>query len=275
MSFLNIDKIKCKSDGLCVKECPIQILKMDDATKLPVGIPSAKEICINCGHCVAICPHGALSLETMPVEECKELDNRSKLSEEQIEFLLKSRRSVRLYKKEPVSKEVFEKLIDMARYSPSGINRQPVRWLILHDTEKVQKLAGLMIEWMKKLIAVNSPLAQALRMQNMVNAWEKGEDRICRRAPHLIFAYALKEDMGALQDCVISMTYLELAASALNLGTCWAGYVNIAVNMEPEIAKFLGLSQRCSCYGAMMIGYPAVKYQRIPLRNKAKINWIE
>ncbi|MDD5729143.1 MAG: hypothetical protein PHV59_11325, partial [Victivallales bacterium] len=57
------------------------------------------------------------------------------------------------------------------------------------------------------------------------------------------------------------------------LGACWAGYVSMAINQYPPLKEYAGLRKRQSCYGAMMLGYPVYTYRRIPLRNKARINW--
>jgi len=33
--------------------------------ELSIPVEKAEEICIRCGHCVAVCPHSALSLKNM------------------------------------------------------------------------------------------------------------------------------------------------------------------------------------------------------------------
>ena len=195
------------------------------------------------------------------------------LTPEVVEMLLKGRRSIRNFKDKPVDRQMIEKFIDIARYAPSGINRQPVYWAVIYDAEKVHKLAGLVIDWMRKLVSERSPLAESLRMARSVEAWENGNDRICRRAPHIIIAYSLKEDMTAPQACTIALTYLELAAASFGIGACWAGYVAMAINMSPEIQKFAGISNRAAAHGAMLIGQPKFNYSRVPLRNKARVAW--
>jgi nitroreductase len=74
-------------------------------------------------------------------------------------------------------------------------------------------------------------------------------------------------------SCFIALTYLELAAPSLGLGTCWAGYFTAAANFYPPLQKALDLPQGHLPYGATMIGYPKYSYQRIPPRNKPEISW--
>jgi nitroreductase/NAD-dependent dihydropyrimidine dehydrogenase PreA subunit len=274
MSLFTVDKAKCKRDGFCVAECPVQIIRIDESSKLPVAIEGAEERCINCGHCVAVCPHQALRLSSMAPEDCPQLPRGWELAPEQVVQLLKARRSIRVYKEDLVSEDLFLKILDAARYAPSGTNRQPLRWMIIREPEKVHELAGLTIEWMRSLIKDNSPLAQSFRFENLVSAWDKGNDLICRRAPHLVAAYGLKDDFVAANAATIALTYLELAALPFKLGTCWAGYLNMALNRYAPAREFTGISKRCDFLGSMMIGYPKLKYYRIPQRNKPEIKWI-
>jgi len=55
MSFI-VDEGKCISDGACATVCPARIIRMDKGEKYPAPMPDFKDICIQCGHCVAICP---------------------------------------------------------------------------------------------------------------------------------------------------------------------------------------------------------------------------
>jgi nitroreductase/NAD-dependent dihydropyrimidine dehydrogenase PreA subunit len=271
MPLFTVNKDKCPGDGKCAAVCPVRIIKIDEATRLPAVIEGKEELCINCGHCVAICPKGALSLTSMPVDSCEPLKPGWRLGPEAVEQFIKGRRSIRTYKDTPVPRQTLEKLIDIARYAPSGINRQPVYWAIIDDKDKVRRLAELTVEWMRTLIKEGSELAASLRFENIVKAWEKGNDRVLRGAPATIIAYGLKDDPMAPQACTIALTYLELAALPFGLGTCWAGYAHMAINMYPDAQKFIGLSKRTSSFGAMMVGYPKFEYCRIPMRNKPHI----
>jgi len=273
MAFFTVDKNKCSGDGACVADCPIRILKMDSELRVPFMIDKGKDLCIRCGHCVAVCPHGAISLEDMPVESCRLLQQDWRIIPEKLENFLKARRSIRNYKEEPVDRKTIESLIDIARFAPSGINRQPARWMIVYEREKVRALAECVITWMRGMIEEASPLAESLHMKNIVTAWEREDDWICRKAPHLVISYALKDDLTASQACTIALTYLELAAASYGVGACWAGYVAMAISMSPYVKKAAGISDKANCYGAMMIGYPKFNYSRIPSRNKPHIVW--
>jgi nitroreductase/NAD-dependent dihydropyrimidine dehydrogenase PreA subunit len=271
--LFTVDKPKCNGDGRCIEICPINILRMNEKERVPEFIPGGGDICINCGHCFAFCPTAAIKLSTMDIKDSIPLDQSKLPSPGQVELFLKGRRSVRTYKDEPVEKGVIEKLLDTARYAPSGINRQPVKWLVIAGKERVQGLTDNVAKWMEGLLNAKSLLAESMRFDRLVESWKKGKDMICRNAPCVIIAYGLKDDPLVPQSCTISAAYLELASFGFGLGACWAGYVQMAVNMSDDVRKFAGLSARAAAGAAMMVGYPKYRYKRIPARDSAKIIW--
>jgi nitroreductase/NAD-dependent dihydropyrimidine dehydrogenase PreA subunit len=273
MALFSVEPMKCKRDLVCVEECPGMLIVFNKDQILPMPIEDAEEFCINCGHCVAVCPHGALSLKTMPTNECKPMEKDWALTPRQVSNLLKSRRSIRTYREKPVERATIEALIDVARYAPSGHNSQPVHWLVINDAQEIQRLAGLVSGWLGYMIKEQPALAGELNMDRVLKAWEAGKDRICRNAPVLIVAHAEKDDRTAPQACTIALTYLEIAAPAHGLGSCWAGYFNAAALFWPPLQEALALPQGHAPFGAMMIGYPKHEYHRIPLRNEADVTW--
>ena len=71
MGLLIIDEEKCRKDGICVRECPMVIIKQKDENSFPEMAPGGEDICNACGHCVAVCPHGALSHDWVPIEKSR------------------------------------------------------------------------------------------------------------------------------------------------------------------------------------------------------------
>jgi nitroreductase/NAD-dependent dihydropyrimidine dehydrogenase PreA subunit len=273
MELLSVDQEKCKRDGICAAVCPMSIIEIKTKEAFPTMIEGGDELCIRCGHCVAVCPHGAMSHAIMNTEECPELVNELVLQPDQVEQFLKSRRSIRAYKKKQVDRDVLAILIELASFAPSGSNTQPVNWLVIYGSDEVRRLAGIVVDWMRSLIAEGSPLATTLHMDRVLAAWEAGNDRICRGAPHVIVAHAPKDERTAPAGCTIALTYLELATLSLGLGACWAGYFNTAANSWTPMAEALDLPEDHVSFGAMMVGFPKFKYQRMPLRNEPKISW--
>jgi len=271
MAQMYIDRDKCNQCGLCVVECPIHIIRIREQDSVPSWVGGGSRVCINCGHCVAVCPPGAVGLETMKPEECTLVRRELLPTPEQAEHFLKSRRSVRVYQEQPVEREKLDKLIEITSYAPSGHNGQPVQWLVFSDKKEVRRLAELTVDWLRWVIKENRALAEALQAKRIVAGWDSRRDVVARGAPHLIMAHANKNAPAG--DCQIALTYLELAAYSLGLGACWAGYMQGAAVFYPPMIEALQLPEGHQSFGVMMVGYPAHKLSRIPLRNKPKILW--
>lgn len=273
MSLFTIDENKCQRDGICVAECPAKIIIQKDPGSVPVPVKGAEKGCINCGHCVAVCPHGALSLKTMTVDQCPPVKTDWLPSRDFVEHFLRSRRSIRTYKKETVDRVTLMKLIEIARYAPSGHNSQPVKWLVIHDRSQLDRLISLTADWMENMIREKPQFAGAMNLDKIVAAQKSGLDMICRGAPHVIVAYGRKDFPPAQTACIIALTYLELSVSSFGLGACWAGFFNTAASLWPPMAEELSLPAGHASYGSMMVGYPEFRYHRLPLRKAPRITW--
>jgi len=272
-SLFEIDIQKCKRDGICAAVCPLKLITVSEEDKLPLPIDKAEKQCIKCGQCVASCPYGAFSLNVMKPEECAQFDAKLLPSAEQVKSFLTSRRSIRVYKKQPVDRETLADIIDTARYAPTAVNIQPVKWLVIEAAEEVNRLAGLVVDWMRNVIKEDPELAKGLGMKRFVADWEAGQDRICRGAPHLIIAHANGAIAASQSSCTIALTYLELAAFSKGLGACWAGFFHRAATLYPPIMQALNLPEGHQVFGAMLVGYPQYRYYRIPQRKKAAVTW--
>lgn len=273
MGLLIVDENKCQKDGLCAKECPMAIIRLQGEGGFPALLPGAEPFCIQCGHCVAVCPHGALSHSRIPVEACPTIDEALSVDEARAVQFLRSRRSVRFFKDRPVEKETIQKLIEIARYAPTAGNSQLVEWIVFTDRAKIKELAGLTVDWMKAILRQDPQPAYAPYMPMIVAAWEAGYDVVLRDAPVLIVASAPKENTSGMVDVSLALSYLELAAVPMGLGTCWAGLVQGALWSSPQFRGKMGIPEGHSHHYPLMLGYAKPKYFRLPERRTPKITW--
>ena len=239
----------------------------------PRLIPGTEEVCLKCGHCVAVCPHGALQHTGIPIERCPSILKELAINHEQAVQFLRSRRSVRIYGDKPVEKEKIRELIEIARYAPSAGNRQVVNWQVITDQGKIRQLAGLTADWMRFILEKGPEALRAPYFPAIVTAWDRGIDKILRDAPALVVAHAPKEAPSGMVDLTLALSYLELAAPTLGLGTCWAGLLQGALHSGEEIKEVLGLPQDHPHHYPMMLGYAKPRYYRLPERKSPKIVW--
>ena len=266
MGLLAIDDQKCTQCGLCARACPVGIVVLADG--LPNTVEKIEKGCITCGHCVAVCPTAALSHCRMTPEECSPLTADWRLTPQQIELLVKGRRSIRRYLPEPVDRAVLEKLLEIVRYAPTGGNSQSVQWLVMSDPAEINRLSSIVIEWLRLLVDQGVP-----GVKGLVKSWEMGADPILRNAPNLIIAHGVVNDSMVKYSSTIALATLELASLSYGLGACWAGFLHHAANNSAAVYDALCLPPGNQMCGGLMIGYPEFEYARIPARRQASVSW--
>lgn len=127
---------------------------------------------------------------------------------------LLSRRSIRKYTDEPITRDEMLAILEAGRWAPSGLNNQPWRFLVIGpDDERKAKLE------------------EATKYGHIVN-----------RADHLVLVFLAKDKMyHAMKDhqsigaCLQNML---LAAHSLDLGGVWLGEI---INQEEQVLAILGL----------------------------------
>lgn len=260
----------CKRCGACFAECPYQLI-IEDKEGFPKLRLAAKKTCIGCGHCVAVCPVSALTLPELPVtpeltpQLCDPLLSDLRISREQADQFLRSRRSIRTYRQKPVDEAVLTDLLGLSTFAPSAKNGQPARWIVTRTPEATRRLAEHTVDFM----AINNVFP------GVIKNWEKGIDMILHGAPHVAIAHASEDGFHPAEDCSLAAAYLELAAHANGVGACWAGFLMEAAEGYHPLRESLGIPEGHGVYAALMLGYPKYRYARIPKRRDLKVSWLD
>lgn len=142
---------------------------------------------------------------------------------------IRSRRSIRRYRPDPVEKEDIEYVLEAARLAPSWANTQCWHFVVVTDE------------------AVKREVAEA----GNGNRW-------IARAPLIIVACADPEKPGTrgdipnyLVDIAIAVEHLILAATDRGLGTCWIGAFD-----EARVKQALQLPDNLRPVACTPLGYP-------------------
>ncbi|OGO30641.1 MAG: hypothetical protein A2Z29_11510 [Chloroflexi bacterium RBG_16_56_11] len=271
MELITVDRDTCTQCGLCAAACPGGFFLFKKGG-YPRPIPQVENYCLRCGHCVAVCPSGSLAHREIPLESCPPLQKKLEATPEQVEQLIKGRRSIREYQDRPVPRETIIRLVDTARYAPTGHNMQEVEWLVLDDRQDLRRLEAIGVDWMRSVIKTQPQMAMAMEMEMLLKRHEKDPTTFLRGAPALVVAYGPSGPMSLI-DSTITLSYFDLAANSLGLGCCWAGFVYFMATGFPPMKEALSLPEGRAVGGCMMLGYPKFGYPRIPARRPARITW--
>jgi nitroreductase/NAD-dependent dihydropyrimidine dehydrogenase PreA subunit len=270
MGLLMVDTEKCSRDGFCVRDCPTAIIHMAEKG-FPDIIPGGEATCLDCGHCVAVCPHDALSHKRIPIAQSPVIQKELCINELQAAQFLRSRRSVRHFQDKLVEKAKSRKLIEIARYAPTGGNSQLVEWIVLDDKSRIKEIAAMTVNWLRELVKNPQVVAASPYLPVAIAAWDSGNDSVLRGAPALIIAIAPKEAMNGMVDLTLALSYLDLFASVLDLGTCWAGLLQGAMLSDPAVKAAVGVPESYPHHYPIMVGYPEFGFYRLPERKTPKI----
>lgn len=273
MGLLIIDESKCKKDGICASDCTPAIIRLNGSDAFPHVRPEDEAACTLCGHCVAACPHGALNHSRIPAEGCLPIQDDQVITHDQAVQFLRSRRSIRRFKDRAVERDKISRLIEIARYAPSSGNSQRVEWAVFTDRKQMREFAEMTVDCLRKVVQENFPAVVPSYLPRIVAAWDAGNDSVLRNAPVLIVASAPEEVANGMADVVLCLSYLDLAAPSMGLGTCWCGLVQRGLRQWPPLREAIGLPEGHTHHFPIMLGYPQIKYHRLPERKPPKIVW--
>ncbi len=262
MNLITVNQDKCIKCGLCVNECPERVLELSENGPKEI----CGEECISCGHCVAICPREAIDNIKTPLANQTSSKKFPKLSPEEAENFLRSRRSIRSYKETPVPREKLIDLVNIAHFAPSGHNLQGISYTIIDNRKILDKAVKIVIEEFEK-VNVSIEFTKPYR--------EKGIDTILRGASSLVLATADSNFPRGRENSILSLTYLELYAPTLGLGSCWAGmFERIAMKDNSPLLKLFNIPENKKITGAIMVGYPKYAYPRLVDKNPLEVTFI-
>jgi len=181
--------------------------------------------------------------------------------------LVKARRSIRRFKPDPIPQEYIDKIIEMARWAPSGFNQQPWEFVVIKKPELKNKI----IEYCREQLLLShkiDPSGKTSNSQPQTNT-EQGDYRI---APVFIL---LLGDHRTIEDLPIAtqygpdylnntfnagltcaFLYMQLAASTLGLASQWLSAVQ-APYEHFMIKELLGIPKYLIVYNLMVLGFPA------------------
>lgn len=215
---------------------------------------------------------------------------------EEIERLVKTRRSVRLYKKDDVPDDIIAKLVDLAHWAPSGMNAQPWKFIVIKDRSLIEEIRKTTVAWMaflqkiftrpgvhwrcmKLLFRVFMPgmykTIEPRVLQGMRALTEIKNTDVLLKAPVVIIILGNNGSSTALEDCSAATQNIALAAHAMGLGSCWLGFAEKFIPYSRSLKKRLGIGGDWFLATVSVVGYPIVDYGRKTIeRDEPETVWI-
>lgn len=140
---------------------------------------------------------------------------------------IKTRRSIRKYRKEPISEELLLKVLDAGRWAPSAKNSQPWSFIVLRDKE------------IRRRVAEAFPPGRFL----------------AEAACGIAVVTDPKISNHPVEDGAAATQNMLLAAHALGLGACWLGVYGGVY--EEKVKEILGIPKEKTLVSVISLGFPA------------------
>lgn len=139
---------------------------------------------------------------------------------------IRERRSIRVFRPDPIEQDKLEAILDAARWAPSGRNTQPWRFVVVESEAKRAELAKLVPQ---RDMVRTAPVTIAVLLDRAA-----GYDEL--------------KDAQAIGACAQNIL---LAAHALGLGACWIGRAR-----DREVEALIGARGNEELMMLIPIGYP-------------------
>jgi len=157
--------------------------------------------------------------------------------------MLKTRRSVRAYKGEPVPRRVLEDIIDCGRLAATAVNIQPWEFVVVTEREMLRKIAA---------------------------ATDHG--KFIAEAPACVLVLC-EDTKYYLEDGSAATENILLAARAHGLGSCWVA--GDKKPYAPEICRLVGAPRGYKLVSLIPLGYPAESPEKTKRPLSDVLHWEE
>jgi nitroreductase len=197
--------------------------------------------------------------------------------------MVQNTRSIRRFKADPIPDEYVDKIVEVARWAPSGFNQQPWEFVVVKKPELRKKIAD----------SFNTYWNQSREMETTRESWQQvwnpeavGTDADYSIAPVYILLFgdprtkeglpmgvrfdAHRREYIYISSLANAFLYTHMAAATLGLASQWLSTISTPY-IHCMVKEWLGIPKELEIYDMMALGYPAVKPRPKLLREKDKI----
>lgn len=191
--------------------------------------------------------------------------------------LLKARRSIRKFKRDPVPKEVMERILAAGMEAPSGKNRQNWRYFIVQGAKRDAYMKLSQKSWLGIKDSLQKRLKPSLYDFTERFFFTLGD------APVLMFVYSHNDAderyHTSIGSVYMSVENMNLACFAEGLGCCTMG---APLEIKEEVDKFLGVDHlpeykkgELELLCGLVMGYPDHQPPKAPRKTDGRVTWLE
>ena len=160
------------------------------------------------------------------------------------------RRSIRKFKKDEVTNEIIQDLLECAMAAPSACNKQPWEFFVIKNPELLEK-----VKHIGRYTNFNSPCVIV----------------VCGNRDRTL---SKRENDFFIQDCSAAIENILLRATSLGLGTVWCGIIPMEITYK-KAKEVLELPENIEPLGMIHIGFPDEEKEERTQYNKDYVHICE
>jgi nitroreductase len=238
------------------------------------------EICSTCTQCVAVCPQRALSWDGVPPAA---YDDSRLPGAEQLEELLKQRRTVRYFRSEKIDRAVIEEVVNLGVYAPT--NNYDLRAVVVDDRSTLEALDATIMRWLSWVykLLYGSPVVfgflKALTPALDPKAKVKMERGLRQGrgwdSPPAAVVIVVGDSRVLLSEASAqyALYNMILYAQARGIGSRINAAGKLILDRSRTARKRLGLTKHEHILGTLELGYPAVRFRNKVEGKVMPIGW--
>lgn len=198
----------------------------------------------------------------------------------EVERVILSRRSVRLYKDKQVPEELVKRILEAGRFAPSAGNFQPWKFIVVRDPKILNFLEETTIGACQKIVEMfgDSKPPEPVHPLPAAATREIANRNfgVLHGVPTAILIFKDARGLHSPDlDCGIAGQNMVIAATSLGLGTCWVNFLAVAFQFVPQVKEFFGIEYPFEFLTSIAIGYPEGNPFGMVDRETHAVEWYE
>jgi nitroreductase len=260
--IISVDKTMCTKCKVCIKRMEGFCISEKD------GYPLFDEkLCNTCQKCVAICPSRAILVNRIQPERIVREPN---IDPNELEYLLKKRRSIKVFKDTPIPKELVEKIVSVGKYSPN--QNKNISIVVIDNKTLISQIDKAALQFVKRYYKILFGLKV---ITSFIHLFYKDIYLIKRKMEHGNFQKGIYENIQVIilvtGDKKVAVTEssahyvlatMMFMAETLGIGNCLMDTVYLAFRTNKKLRKSFAIRE--DVLGALVLGNSDEKIVNIP-----------